>query len=131
MRKGRHTRAGTGTGTSGARPRLGRAVAAWRAGAYHLLEGLEQRLVLDSTVVFNELMYNPPGVGAASDSLEWVELHNQMAVDVDLSGWRLNNGVDFTFPEGTIIKGGKDLVVAANPTALQAATPGLTGILGP
>src|SRR5690349_1330711 len=54
----------------------------------------------DSVVVFNEIMYHP----ASGEPLnEWVELHNQNAVDVDLSGWRLNNGVDFTFPNGTLI----------------------------
>ena len=26
-----------------------------------LFEGLERRRLLDSTVVFNEIMYNPPG----------------------------------------------------------------------
>jgi len=51
-----------------------------------LAEALEQRLMFDSTVVFNEIMYNPAGTGAASDSQEWVELYNQMGVDVDLSG---------------------------------------------
>jgi len=75
-------------------------------------------------------MYNPAGIGAASDNLEWIELHNQMAVDMDLSGWRLDNGIDFKIPEGIILKAGKDLVIASNPTALQAAS-GFTGALGP
>ena len=38
----------------------------------------------DSVVVFNEVHYHPAEREA---ELEWVELHNQMAVDVDLSGW--------------------------------------------
>ena len=54
-----------------------------------MLESLEPRRMLDSTVVLNELMYNPAG---ADESLEWLELHNQMAVDMDLSDWQLNNG---------------------------------------
>ena len=40
----------------------------------------------DSVVVFNEIQYNP--VGTAEDG-EWIELHSQMAIDTDLSGWRL------------------------------------------
>src|ERR1035441_8354298 len=81
----------------------------------------------DSVVVFNEIMYHP-GTNAAGD--EWLELHNQMAVDVDLSGWSIANGVAYTFPEGTVIPGGGYQVVALSPAALSAAT-GLTNILGP
>ena len=58
----------------------------------------------DSVVVFNEIMYHPQTNEAA---FEWVELHNQMAVDVDLSSWTLENAVSFTFPEGTVIAGGR------------------------
>jgi hypothetical protein len=81
----------------------------------------------DSVVVFNEIMYHP-GTNAAGD--EWLELHNQMAVDVDLSGWSIANGVAYTFPEGTVIPGGGYQVVASSPAALSAAT-GLINILGP
>ena len=80
----------------------------------------------DSVVVFNEIMYHP-GTNAAGD--EWLELHNQMAVDVDLSGWSIANGVAYTFPEGTVIPGGGYQVVASSPAALSAAT-GLINILG-
>ena len=78
-------------------------------------------------VVFNEIMYHP-GTNAVGD--EWLELHNQMAVDVDLSGWSIANGVAYTFPEGTVIPGGGYQVVALLPADLSAAT-GLTNILGP
>lgn len=81
----------------------------------------------DSTVVFNELHYHPATNEPAS---EWVELHNQMAVDMELSGWRLAGGIEFSFPEGTIVPGGGYLVVALSPTELVAAT-GLTNVLGP
>jgi hypothetical protein len=81
----------------------------------------------DSVVVFNELMYHPPANEAA---LEWVELHSQMAVDVDMSGWSIDGGIHFTFSEGTIIPGGGYLVVAASPPDLAAATS-LTNLLGP
>ena len=80
----------------------------------------------EAVVTFNELQYHP---AAAQSSGEWIELHNQHSVDVDLSGWRLDGGVDFVFPQGTKIEGRKYLVIAANPGALQAAT-GVTA-LGP
>ena len=91
------------------------------------IEPLEERRLLDSTVVFNEILFNPAGT---DESLEWIELHNQMGVDMDLSGWRLDDGVEFDFPDGTTIDGGGYLVVAADPVALEAAT-GLTGAMGP
>ncbi len=91
------------------------------------IEQLEPRLTLDSTVVFNEIMYNPVG---AAESLEWIELHNQMGVDMDVSRWRLDGGVSFAFPNGTTIPRGGYLVVASDPTALFAST-GFASALGP
>jgi hypothetical protein len=87
---------------------------------------MEDRCVLDSTTVINEVMYHPADNGGP----EWIELFNQLAVDMDLSGWTLDDAVSFRFPEGTLIKGGGHLVVAADPTAFQQST-GLTGALGP
>ena len=81
----------------------------------------------DSVVVFNEIMFHP---AASEAQMEWVELHNQNAVDVDLSGWRLTGGIDYQFPNGTIIRGGGRVVVAVSPGALMAAT-GLTNVFGP
>ena len=81
----------------------------------------------DSVVVFNEVMYHP----AANEArLEWVELHNQMAVDVDMSGWSITGGIGFQFAEGTIIPGGGYLVVALSPSDLTAAA-GATNVMGP
>ena len=79
----------------------------------------------DSVVVVNELHYNP-----ANAALEYVELHNQLSVNVDMSGWRFDGGITFQFPEGTVLPARGYLVVAANPAALQAAT-GFAGALGP
>ncbi len=81
---------------------------------------------LDSTTVFNEVMYHPAVAGEA----EWIELHNEMAINMDLTGWRISGGVNFTMPANTVIPAGGFLVVASDPAALQSAT-GLTGILGP
>ena len=57
---------------------------------------------IDSTTVINEVMYHPALPGGA----EWIELHNQMAVNMDLSEWQMTGGVNFTFPAGTVIKAG-------------------------
>jgi hypothetical protein len=91
------------------------------------LEPLEPRLVLDAVVVVNEIMYHPAG---GDEALTWIELHNQMAVDVDISRWYFDDAIGFTFPNGTIVKGGGYLVVAADPSALNTAT-GFGNALGP
>ena len=59
------------------------------------------------TVTFNEISFGDP----AGQASEWIEFHNLMAVDVDLSRWVLTGDVEFTFPEGTVVRGGAQLVV--------------------
>ncbi|MCA9218198.1 MAG: lamin tail domain-containing protein, partial [Planctomycetales bacterium] len=88
-------------------------------------EQLEDRMVLDSTVVFSELMYNP---GPQSD-LEWVELYNEMAVDMDISNWHFD-GIDFTFPPGTIVPAQQFVVIAKLPD-LFAQRYGMASNFGP
>src|SRR5436190_555412 len=84
-------------------------------------------LLADTVVVFNEIMYHP---AANEPAMEWVELHNQHAVDVDMSGWSITGGINYSFASNTIVKGNSYLVVAVSPASLMAAT-GLTNILGP
>ncbi len=79
----------------------------------------------DAVVTFQEIHYNPP----VSQDAEWIELHNQMAVNVDISGWKLANGVDFTFPQGTIIQAGTNLIIAKLPA--HPSLVGISGVLGP
>ncbi|RIK84361.1 MAG: hypothetical protein DCC68_01385 [Planctomycetota bacterium] len=91
------------------------------------LEFLEPRWTLDGVVAFNEIHYHPAGAGGSE---EFIELHNQMTINMDVSGWRLAGGVNFEIPEGTVIPGRGFLVIAQNPAELQAAT-GIAGALGP
>ncbi len=84
-------------------------------------------LLADAVVVFNEVMYHPANT---ETNFEWVELHNQLAVDVDISEWSVSGGIQFTFPVGSVIKGRSYAVLAIAPDKLAAAT-GLTGIYGP
>src|SRR2546421_3207024 len=84
-------------------------------------------LFADTVVVFNEIMYHP---ATNEPTMEWVELHNQQAVDVDLSGWAITGGIAYSFASNTIVRGNGYLVVAAAPATLMAAT-GLTNLLWP
>ncbi len=79
----------------------------------------------DAVVTFSEIHYHPP----VSEEREWIELHNQMAVRIDLSRWSLAGGVDFQIPKGTVIEPGGFLVIAKNPADPSLA--GVAGVLGP
>jgi VCBS repeat-containing protein len=77
-------------------------------------------------VVINEVMYHP----ASEDVLEeWIELHNTGPADVNVEGWRLNRGVDFTFPDMVIPSDGY-LVVAANLSAFNSLYPSVSNVVG-
>ena len=80
----------------------------------------------DSVVVFNEVHYHAEGGSA----LEFVELHNELAVAVDVSNWRIDGDIVYDFPEGTTIPAFGYLVVAKDPSELSAAT-GFGAALGP
>ncbi|MDE0570075.1 MAG: lamin tail domain-containing protein [Verrucomicrobiales bacterium] len=66
----------------------------------------------DSILVFNEVYYNP--ADDLSES-EWIEFHNLNGVNVDVSGWRLRGGVEFDFPQGTVVDGHGFILIAADP----------------
>jgi hypothetical protein len=84
----------------------------------------------DSVIVFNEIHYHPD---TSESAREYIELHNQMSVDVDLSGWAITGGVNYVIPSGTRIPGRGYVVVAGNPAGVQTAygTYGTLGVLGP
>ena len=71
-------------------------------------------------VVINELMYHP---ASENDADEWIELFNNSAAAVDVSGWQFTSGVHFTLPNGISIPAGGYLVVAANAAQFHATHP--------
>jgi len=82
----------------------------------------------DAVLVFNEVMYHP-ATAEADD--EWIEFYNQLAVDVDISGWRVGGDTDYVFPAGTRVPGRSYIVLARNPAALMAATGLSSNVFGP
>ena len=62
-------------------------------------------------VVINEVMFNPPGDHRGG---EFIELYNRGDSDVDLTGWRFAERVNYAFQSGSKIKSGGYLVVAAD-----------------
>ncbi|MBN1361584.1 MAG: lamin tail domain-containing protein [Sedimentisphaerales bacterium] len=63
-------------------------------------------------VVINEI-YQDPDLNY--EWVEFIELHNPGATDVDLSGWYFSDGISFTFGAGATLPAGGYLVVAQDP----------------
>ncbi len=74
-------------------------------------------------IVINELMYDPL-TGMEED--EYLELYNRGTTSVNLSGWRLREGIEFDFPSGTILPSGGYLVVAKDKERMLKNYPQLT-----
>ncbi len=89
--------------------------------------------LIPGNVVINELHYNPAD-GTSPE--EFVELHNSGDAPIDISGWRLNRAVDFTFPLDTQIPARGYLVIAEDLARFQtvfgfaALGPYLGGLSG-
>src|SRR6185436_318486 len=58
-----------------------------------------------------------------------IELYNRGSTAVNLSGWRLSQGVDFVFPNVSIPPRGY-LVVAADLVTFQKKYPTVTNVVG-
>ncbi|HRT56487.1 MAG TPA: lamin tail domain-containing protein [Candidatus Paceibacterota bacterium] len=80
-------------------------------------------------VLINEIMYHSPPAVPEVPAFEWVELLNRGSNSVDLTGWRLDKGVAFTFTNVALAPGGC-LVVAASRAAFLTNHPGITNVVG-
>jgi hypothetical protein len=92
-----------------------------------------------TSLVISEIMYHPMntrgrfntnGLGYVTNSLEYVELFNSRGEPEDLSGYRLDGSIGYSFPAGTVIPGGGFLVIARSPADIESIY-GLPGVLGP
>lgn len=78
---------------------------------------LRDEAAAPGSITFNEIFYAAP----SDEAPEWIELHNPMAIDMDLSDWSLEGGVTYSFGAGTVLPAGAFLVVAADPTELAGS----------
>jgi hypothetical protein len=77
-----------------------------------------------------EVMYQPAAPTNAGD-YEFIELQNIGTTPLDLSGVRFTNGLDYTFPPGTLLAGGAFIVVARDRTAFLSRYPSAASVLAP
>ncbi len=80
-------------------------------------------------VVISEIMYHPAPEMGEDVHQEWIELHNKASTPVNLNGWQLTKGVNYTFTNASIPAGGY-LVVAANKAVFHTRYPGVTNVVG-
>ncbi len=66
---------------------------------------------LRGELVVSELLYSPLA-GAGGERGEYMKLRNRGAAAVDVSGWHFDRGIEFVFPEGSVIGAGEHMVVA-------------------
>jgi len=68
-------------------------------------------------VVINEIHTDPM---VKTELIEFVELHNVANRPVDLAGWYFDQGITYTFPQGTTLSAGGYLVIAQNTAEFRA-----------
>ena len=97
--------------------------------------------LVNAQVVISEIHYHPieepafaadgtPTLDLTEDVHEFVEIHNPGATAVDIGGWKLTDGVNFTFTAGTSIPAGGFKVIARDVARIQTVY-GIGGVLGP
>jgi hypothetical protein len=72
---------------------------------------------VQSAVIINEIHYNPY---VKTELVEFVELYNAGATDIDISGWYFSNGISYKFEQGTILSADGYLIVAQSPDHILA-----------
>ena len=71
----------------------------------------------DYSVVINEIHYDPD---VKTQLVEFVELHNTSAEDIDLSGWYFSRGISYRFGAGATLPAGGYIIVVQNLFHIQA-----------
>jgi len=77
---------------------------------------------VEADIVITEIMYNPPESG--TDSLEFIELYNNDAQQVNLQNFYFSKGVTYTFPSYTLDPG--EYVIVAESAQAMLNTFGVT-----
>ncbi|HXJ56778.1 MAG TPA: lamin tail domain-containing protein [Verrucomicrobiae bacterium] len=67
-------------------------------------------------LTFGDIDFNP---ASGDQRQEYVELINSNTVAVDVSGWRIDGGIQFTFAPGTVIPSGRRLYLSPDVVAFK------------
>jgi hypothetical protein len=94
----------------------------WREGSART-PGTTNAPALRRDIVINEIMYHPI---SGTDDDQYIELFNRGTNVLNLGGWRLTDGIDFTFAPNTLLAPGGYLAVAKSAALLRTHYTGLT-----
>ncbi|HET6430316.1 MAG TPA: lamin tail domain-containing protein, partial [Phycisphaerae bacterium] len=75
-------------------------------------------------IAFGHVEYNPP---SGNQDEEYIEIVNGESCAIDISGWRLADGIDFVFPGGTVIPAGTTLYVTPDVATFRFRATGPGG----
>lgn len=74
---------------------------------------------VQAQLAISEVMYNP----LAGDSHEYVELVNTTGAQLNVSGWGFSEGIQFVFPENSVVPPGGYIVVCRNVENFKTRYP--------
>ena len=74
-------------------------------------------------ISFGAVEHNPD----SNQDQEYIELRNENTVAVDISGWRIEGGVQHTFPAGTVVPSGRSLYLSPNAKEFLVRDSGPSG----
>lgn len=88
---------------------------------------LIERIILTTpgiNLCFSEISYNPNGQIIGEDTLtgknlEFIEIKNYSAEEIDLSGYKISGGVEYQFPLNTLLEADSLLVIASDSTSFK------------
>lgn len=86
--------------------------------------GIPDQQVGNPTITFGQIEFDPT---SGNQDEEFLELVNGNATAVDISGWTLDGGIQFTFSSGTVIPAGGSLYVTPNVNVFRARADGPSG----
>ena len=90
-------------------------------GVYPLAVGIPHAQLGSPALTFGAIEFNP---ASSNQAQEYIELRNPNPVAVDISGWRLESGVDFTFAPGTVVGANGRIYVSPSIAAFRTRTTG-------
>ena len=90
-------------------------------GNYPDVAGIPHAQLGSPALAFGAIEFSP---ASSNQAQEYIELRNPNPVAVDISGWRLESGVDFTFAPGTVVGANGRIYVSPSIAAFRTRTTG-------
>jgi hypothetical protein len=97
------------------------------AGGYIHAAGIPHEQIGNPTIEFGRIEVSPE---SGNQDEEYIELVNPNNTAVDISGWRLTGGIQYTFAPGTVIGAGANVYVSPNVVAFRTRASGPSGNQG-